>query len=195
MPLILSLCPSRMSLDPSSTVSFIRIYLKTGTRSPLSLLFLGLNKTVLSAFSCTAVLWPSWCLCWIHSSKSKFFFCRARNWMQCPRDSLTSIGQRTIIAPSLLLTFLLIQPRMHLEKASPQGHAADSCLTCGPLGWPRSFLQSCSMPHPVWWYGVLHFLLLNLLRFLSAHFSSLLRSLRIAALHSKVVTILSSLVQ
>lgn len=41
---------------------------------------------------------------------------------------------------------MLIQPRVHLEKVSPQGHTSDSCLVCGPPGTRDLFCRAALCP-------------------------------------------------
>lgn len=69
-----------------------------------------------------------------------------------------------------------------------QGHMAGSCSTCPPgLPRPSLLLSRLVGPSPCWHMGLFltrciisHFPLLNFRRFLLAHFSSFLRTLRLA---------------
>jgi len=116
----------------------------------------------------------------------------AQTWAQHSRCSLTSAEQRgRIILLCLLAALHLTQPRVLSTFFAAGAHCwlmVNLVSTRTSRGFSANLLSSWAAPSIYWCMGLslprcrtLHFPLLNCMRFLSAHFSSLLRSLWLAA--------------
>ncbi|KAK4810782.1 hypothetical protein QYF61_008754, partial [Mycteria americana] len=115
----------------------------------------------------------------------------AQNWIQSSRCSLTSAEERgRITSLDLLAILCLMQPRIPLALAA-RAHCwlmFNLVSTRTPRSFSARLLSSWVAPSIYWCLGLFlpkcrtwHFPWLNCMRFLSAHFSSLLRSLWVAA--------------
>ena len=125
---------------------------------------------------------------WPFEGLTPVCLCQAQNWIQESRCGLTSAEQRgRITSVDLLVTVILTQSRCCWTSLLPR-YIASSCSLWCPPGPQVPFLQSCfPESHPsactgAWGCsspgeGICIILLLNFMKFLLAHFSSLSRSL------------------
>jgi len=170
-------------------------------RSPWSLLFSRLNRTLLLK-RCAPALWSS---SWILSNSSaSFLCCGSQTWMYYFRWTITWAEQRGPIISFTLVDPLLMQPGIQLASgaASPCCWLASSfSSTRIPKSFSTELLSMHSSPSlyaylRLSWFkcNTLHMALLNIVRFSWTHFLILSRCLWMASLLSFVSTSPLSLV-
>ena len=138
-------------------------------------------------------------LCWTFSGMAmSVLYWEAQNWTQDSRCGIISVEWRgSITSLDLLAILCLRQLRISYSFFATRTHwwlMVNLAFSRIPRSFSVKLLSSWSAPSRYWCLGLflpmcrmLHFPLLNCMRFQSAHFSSLLRSLWMAAQPSGVL--------
>lgn len=137
-------------------------------------------------------------------SSTSLLYWGAHSWKQYSRCGITSAEQRwRITSINFLAILCIVQPRLLLAFLSVRACCwlmFNLVFTRTPTSFSARLHCSCVAPNTCWCLGLflpryrtLHFLL-NIMRCLSAHFSSLWRSIRMTVQPSRVSAAPSSFV-